>query len=170
MFLLISGGATFLILFYAPEIRRFSRFGYPGIFFISLVANASIALPIPSLAVTFGMGAVLQWPLVGLAAGIGEALGETTGYLAGYTGSALIENRGIYLRMHDWMERHGMLTIFVLSVVPNPIIDLAGIAAGASKYEFHKYFLALWLGKTIKTMAFAWAGANSLGWILHFIG
>lgn len=168
LFLLISGGVTLVILLYAPQLSRLGHYGYPGVFFVSLIGNASIALPIPSLAVTFSMGAALSWPIVGLVAGIGEALGETTGYLAGYSGSAIIENRDLYNRLQYWMENHGMLTIFILSVVPNPVIDLAGISAGVLKYAFHKYFLALWVGKTIKTMVFAWAGAHSVGWFMWF--
>lgn len=170
LFLLISGGVTLLIFIFAPYIKQFEHYGYPGVFLISLIANASIALPIPSLAVTFSMGALLSWPLVGLAAGAGEALGESTGYLAGYTGSALVENKQLYKRMQYWMENHGMLTIFVLSLVPNPLIDLAGITAGALKYGYFKFLLACWLGKTIKTLIFAWAGAQSMGWVMRFLG
>lgn len=158
------------ILILTPQIQKFQHYGYPGVFLISLVGNASIALPIPSLAVTFSMGAVLNWVLVGLVAGIGEAMGETTGYLAGYTGSAIIENNRLYKRMQYWMEHHGMLTIFVLAVIPNPIIDLAGISAGVLKYAFYKFFLALWIGKTIKTLIFAWAGSYSVGWFLWYLG
>lgn len=167
--ILFAVGITIAILLMAPHIQRFSRYGYPGIFLISLIANASIVLPIPGLAVTFTMGAVLWWPLVGLVAGAGEALGETTGYLAGYGGSAVVENRKLYARLKYWMEHHGMLTIFVLSVIPNPVIDLAGISAGALKYSFLKFMLALWLGKTIKTLFFAWAGAHSVTWLLQFM-
>lgn len=170
LFLLISGGVTAAILFFAPQLNQFGRYGYPGVFLISLIGNASIALPIPSLAITFSMGAALSWPLVGLVAGLGEALGETTGYLAGFSGSAIIENRKLYERLRYWMDHHGMLTIFVLSVVPNPVIDLAGISAGASRYPFYKFFTALWLGKTIKTLIFALAGAHSVGWLLRFFG
>ncbi len=114
------------------------------------------------------MGAALHWPLVGLVSGIGEALGETTGYLAGLGGAVVIENRQLYQRLQYWMEHHGMLTIFVLSVIPNPFIDLAGISAGASRYAFYKFILAAWLGKTIKTTIFAWAGAHSVTWLLQF--
>ncbi len=169
LFLLISGGTTLLIFIFAPYIKQFEQYGYPGVFLISLIGNASIALPIPSLAVTFSMGALLSWPLVGLVAGAGEALGESTGYLAGYTGSALVENKQLYKRMQYWMENHGMLTIFVLSVVPNPLIDLAGITAGALKYGYFKFLLACWLGKTIKTLIFAWAGSHSLNWLMQFL-
>ena len=161
---------TVAILVFAPQIQKFGQYGYPGVFLISLVGNATIVLPVPSLAFTFGMGAALNWALVGLVAGIGEALGETTGYLAGFGGAAVIENRRMYERMQYWMENHGMLTIFVLSLVPNPVIDLAGISAGALKYSFFKFMLATWAGKTIKTLLFAWAGSHSISWLAWFFG
>ena len=161
---------TVTIIAFAPYIQRFRYYGYPGVFLISLIANASIILPVPSLAVTFTMGAVLEWPLVGLVAGIGEALGELTGYLAGFGGAAVVENRKVYNRLQYWMENHGMLTIFILSAIPNPFFDLAGITAGAAKYSVLKFLLAAWLGKTIKTCIFAWAGAHSVTWILQYFG
>jgi uncharacterized membrane protein YdjX (TVP38/TMEM64 family) len=67
------------------------------------------------------------------------------------------------------MENHGMLTIFVLSAIPNPFIDLAGITAGASGYGFHKFILAAWMGKTVKTLFFAWAGTQSISWLSWFL-
>ena len=147
------------------------KYGYPGVFLASLISNATIALPIPGLAVTVGTAVALpkEWWLVGLIAGIGEALGETTGYLAGFGGRAVIENRQLYTRMQYWMENHGMLTIFVLSAIPNPIIDLAGMSAGALKYGFHKFLFAAWLGKTVKTLFFAWAATQSVSWLSWFL-
>ncbi len=169
--LLLAMGITIGLYFWVgqEQIRRFQEWGYFGIFLTSLIGNASIALPIPSLFFTFMGGATFNWVIVGLVSGIGEALGESTGYLAGYGGSAIIENKSMYKRMQHYMEKHGMLTIFVLSVIPNPLIDLAGIAAGASRYGYLKFLSACWMGKTIKTLAFAWAGAHSVNWILQYL-
>lgn len=151
------------------QIQRFQEYGYLGIFLTSLIGNASIALPIPSLFFTFVGGGTFNWVIVGLVSGVGEALGESTGYLAGYGGSAFIENQSLYKRMQHWMEKRGLLTIFVLSVIPNPIIDLAGIAAGASRFGYLKFLAACWAGKTIKTLIFAFAGAYSVTWMLNFV-
>ncbi|GAB4424559.1 MAG: hypothetical protein Kow0031_03570 [Anaerolineae bacterium] len=169
--LLLAGAITvgLFLLVDRQTIMRFQRWGYFGIFLTSLIGNASIALPIPSLFFTFVGGGTFNWIIVGLVSGVGEALGESTGYLAGYGGSAIIENRSLYERMHGWMEKYGGLTIFALSVVPNPVIDLAGIAAGASHFGYARFLLYCWAGKTIKTLAFAWAGANSVIWILDYI-
>ena len=80
-----------------PE--QFKRYGYPGVFFISLLGNATIILPAPSLAVVSMTGAFLNPFLVGIVAGLGESLGELTGYLAGYSGQAVIENRDNYAKI-----------------------------------------------------------------------
>jgi membrane protein DedA with SNARE-associated domain len=169
--LLLASGITIALCLMVDRetIMRFQRWGYFGIFLTSLIGNASIALPIPSLFFTFVGGGTFNWIVVGLVSGIGEALGESTGYMVGYGGSAIIENRALYNKMHHWMEKYGGLTVFVLSVVPNPIIDLAGIVSGASRFGYIKFLLYCWAGKTIKTLAFAWAGAHSVIWILWLI-
>ena len=166
--LLISVGVTFYVYatFGREQLQQFQDYGYFGIFMTSLIGNASIALPIPSLFFTFVGGGTFNWVIVGLVSGIGEALGESTGYLAGYGGSAIIENRKLYTRMKYWMENHGMLTLFTLAVIPNPFFDIAGIVAGASRYGYHKFLFSCWMGKTIKTLVFALAGAYSVNWFL----
>ena len=159
--LLLVVAATVAGFLWRDRLSRFVAYGYPGIFIISLVANATVILPAPSLALVFALGGVLDPLLVGLAAGLGEALGELTGYLAGYSGRAVIENREIYNRLHGWMKQYGLATIFVLSVFPNPFFDLAGIAAGVLRFPIGYFLLSCWLGKTLKTTVFALAGAHS---------
>jgi len=107
--------------------------------------------------------------LVGLAAGVGEALGELTGYAAGFGGRAVIEDQRAYDRLADWMQRRGGITVFVLSVFPNPFFDLAGIAAGTLRYPLWRFLLVCWLGKTIKTIVVAWAGSQSITLVEQFL-
>ena len=140
------------------EPRQFARYGYPGVFIISLLGNATIILPAPSLAVVSVVGSVLNPFLVGLCAGIGEALGEMTGYLAGYSGRAVVEDRERYRRVVEWTQKYGLWVVLALSIFPNPLFDLAGIAAGALKVPPLKFLLVCWIGKTIKTILFAWGG------------
>jgi membrane protein YqaA with SNARE-associated domain len=151
---------TLAIANFHDELARFERYGYPGVFLISLLGNATVIFPAPSLAVVFGMGGVLNPLLVGLVAGVGEALGELTGYLAGYGGRAVIEDWQMYHRLERWMQRNGSATILTLSAIPNPFFDLAGIAAGALRFPLKWFLLSCWVGKTIKTVAFAYIGAQ----------
>jgi len=158
-------GISMAIFAFRERFAELAAIGYPGIFLVSLLGNATIILPAPSLALVFAMGSALPWPLVGLAAGAGEALGEMTGYLAGIGGRAIIGDKKAYARLVDWMQRRGGITVFVLSAIPNPFIDLAGIAAGTLRYPVWRFLLFCWLGKTLKTLFIAWAGAQSLGLI-----
>jgi len=161
--------ATVAGVLWRDRLGRFVAYGYPGIFLISLIGNATVILPAPSLALVFALGGVLDPILVGLAAGLGETLGELTGYLAGYSGQAVIENREIYDRLFGWMRKYGLATIFFLSVIPNPFFDLAGIAAGASRFPVGYFILSCWLGKTLKTIVFALAGAHSFFLLGRFL-
>jgi uncharacterized membrane protein YdjX (TVP38/TMEM64 family) len=63
------------------------------------------------------------------------------------------------------MQRHGFLTVLALSAIPNPLFDLAGIAAGASHYPIARFVTACFLGKTIKGLAIALAGSQSIPWL-----
>lgn len=151
----------------SDRVEQFGRYGYPGVFIVSLLGNATIILPAPSLAVVSVVGSVLNPYLVGLCAGVGEALGELTGYLAGYSGRAVIEDQEHYARLVKWTRKYGLWVIFALSVFPNPLFDLAGIAAGVLKIPVRSFLLVCWIGKTIKTTLFA-LGGNAL--LLRLLG
>ena len=163
---------AFAFFYFELDITKLRTYGYLGVFAISLIGAASIFLPTPSIAAVFGGGVLLD-PLlgiptpilVGLVAGLGEAIGEFTGYAAGYGGSAAIQNRGFYRFVQSWMERHGTITMFVFSAIPNPIFDVAGIIAGATRMSWGRFFLSVWLGKTVKDILIAATGVASLGLI-----
>jgi uncharacterized membrane protein YdjX (TVP38/TMEM64 family) len=144
-------------------------YGYLGIFALTLLSDATVIVPFPGLMGIFVAGGFLNPILVGLVGGLGSALGEMTGYLAGYGGRAVIEDRAAYAKLEKWMQRNGALTIFVLSVIPNPVFDMAGIAAGMLKFPLWRFLIACWLGKAIKFIVIAFAGAASWDFILPYL-
>lgn len=158
-------GITVFIYSIRERVDEFSHYGYPGIFLITLMANATVILPAPGVAVVFAMGGVFNPFFVGLAAGTGGAIGELTGYMAGFSGQAIVENTKIYDRISPWVQKYGAWAIFVLSAIPNPFFDLAGIAAGVAKIPLWKFLLFCWAGQIIKMGLFAYAGAYSIDWI-----
>ncbi|MBC7315545.1 MAG: VTT domain-containing protein [Chloroflexi bacterium] len=161
---------TALIVLFRNQLRALAHYGYLGIFLISALGNATVVFPVPSLAVVFAGGGVFNPVLVGLVAGLGEPLGELTGYLAGYGGSAVVENGGRFAAVRSWMARRGFLTLFVLSAIPNPLFDLAGITAGMLHYPIGKFLLACWLGKTTKALIIAALGALSINLLTPWLG
>lgn len=147
------------------KASQLAVWGYPGIFIISFLANATVLLPAPGVAVVFAMGGIFKPLFVGVVAGIGGGLGELSGYLAGFSGQAIIEQKQIYDQIHPFIKKYGPLAIFLLSLIPNPFFDLAGIAAGVLKMPIRTFLFWCILGKIIKMWAFAYAGAYSLDWI-----
>jgi membrane protein YqaA with SNARE-associated domain len=162
-------GISLAIYAFRERFAAWARVGYPGIFVVSLLGNATVILPAPSLALVFAMGSALSPLLVGLTAGVGEALGELTGYAAGFGGRAVIENQQLYARLEAWMQRAGGVTVFLLSVLPNPFFDLAGIAAGGLRYPLWRFLVLCWLGKTIKTIVVAFLGSQSVSVIEQWL-
>lgn len=172
LILLFAFAATIFFLFDSERRAQLeslinSPLGLVVIFFLSLISNATLVLPVPGIALT-ALAATAGNPLaVGIAAGMGQALGETTGYLAGYSGQQLIENSPRYARMASWMQRYGALTIFALAVIPNPVFDVAGIVAGALRMRFWLYLGVTLVGKTLKNVALAYAAAAGFDWLMR---
>lgn len=144
------------------QVEALQNFGYPGIFLLSLLANATIIIPAPAILIVFAMGAHLSPIGLGLAAGSGAALGELSGYLAGVGGRAIVEDNATYQRLAGWVQRSGGLAIFALALIPNPFFDLGGIAAGALRMHIGIFLLWCWAGKVLRMTAVAFAGAGLL--------
>jgi membrane protein DedA with SNARE-associated domain len=160
---LLMLGATALLtvaLLLVPDdlVKQVGAYGYLGVFLLTLLANATIVLPSPALGVVGLAGKAMNPWLVGLVGGVGAGLGEITGYLAGLGGSVLAERSRFYPRIEGWVQRWGVLTIFVLAFIPGPMLDLAGIAAGSMRMPFHRFLPACLAGKVLRMTVVAWAG------------
>lgn len=162
---LIVVGLSYFIYQVRDRVQEYAAWGYPGIFLIAFMANATVLLPAPGLAVVFSMGSIFPPLGVALAAASGGALGELSGYLAGFSGQILVENTSIYWRIHPWVQRYGGWAILVLAAIPNPFFDIVGITAGILRIPLWRFLLFCWFGLLIKMSLFAYAGAFSLPWI-----
>lgn len=161
-----------LLFVFREQVARLEKYGYLGIFLLSIAANATIIIPIPGVAFTTAMGAIFNPLGVAIAAGLGASLGEISGYLAGYSGQAVIERASAYERLTGWMRAHPRWTYFLillLAFIPNPAFDLAGMAAGALRLPLWKFLLPCAVGKIAKMLLFAYAGYYSVTWITGFL-
>ena len=168
---------AFIFFFFDIDLAQLNTYGYIGLFAVSLISAASIVLPMPGAAAITGAGALLDPVvgipvplLVGLVAGLAEALGELTGYAAGYGGSALFRDRPFYPRVKRWMERRGFLTMFLLSSFPNPLVDVAGVAAGAVHMQLSQFFLGVFPGKVFKNIYLSAGGLVGAELVRRLLG
>ena len=68
------------------------------------------------------------------------------------------------------MRRRGWVLLFLISVIPNPIFDIIGVAAGALRYPLWRFLAVVCVGKLIKFVTFAYACTYSIGWITELFG
>jgi membrane protein DedA with SNARE-associated domain len=165
--LLFVIGITVYIYSIRDRVEEYAALGYPGIFLITLMANATVLLPAPGVAVVYAMGGIFNPLGVTIAAGTGGAIGELSAYLAGFSGQAVVERTDFLERVHPWVEKYGPWAILVLAAIPNPLFDTAGIVAGITKMPVGKFLLACWGGQLIKMAMFAFAGYYSVEWFLN---
>jgi len=154
-------------LWFLRESGVLQNLGYAGVFLVGLLANATIFLPAPSWALTIAAGATLNPLFVALAAAAGEALGEITGYLAGSSGSIVLENRESYQKSARLMKRWGVWFIMILAFIPNPAFDIVGILAGALRMPVAKFLWGTFLGKLLRALLLAYGGYSVFN---HFWG
>lgn len=146
--------------------------GLAGVWFFSFIGAASILVPVPGLAavcVAASPAVGLNPILVGVVAGSAEALGEMSGYLAGMGGKSLFEKNRFYPRVRDLLIRRGGIILFVASIIPNPLFDVVGIAAGSVLYPVRKFLLLLFVSKSIKSTGVAYACFWGITWIQDLV-
>lgn len=169
---LLATIALTLVLVAVPlDVEGWGAYGYAGAFILTLLSSATVLIPSVALgaALKFGAASTLNPVLVGLVSGVAAGLGESTGYLAGRSGAELahVQDRPAYRRIARWVERRGTLTVFALAAIPLPLIDLAGIAAGALGMSFNRFLLACLGGKITRFIPVALLGywLRLRGWL-----
>ena len=158
------------------DLAWLKDWGYLGVFLMAMAGSATIVLPTPSTVAIFGSTLILDpvWGLpaplvVGLVAGLGDAIGEFSGYGLGYAGKDFLQRKMLFETFQRWMRRRGMLTIFLLSTFPNPLFDLAGAAAGATRMSPIRFFSATLPGKVVKDLFLAYGGSFSIGVVTNLV-
>jgi membrane protein YqaA with SNARE-associated domain len=160
-FQLFLGVISFVLMIvaflYRNKLGQFKKYGYLGIFLISAIGN--VAILSPAAPMVSALGATVYHPVISsLITALGAVTGELLSYFIGSAGQSYIPESEWNTKVNQFMKMNGSLTIFVLSVIPNPFFDLAGITAGATNYPFWKFVLISFFGKWIKFGLFALIG------------
>lgn len=147
--------------------------GFSALFVFALVTGV---LPGPTTAAVFLAGSLLSPIGAGVVAALGSTIGETSSYAAGYGSHALLESTqrwsqrmrrfAFYRRGESWAQTYAaarpFVMLFIVGAVPNPVVDVAGFAAGRLGYSLPRFWLATLLGKSVRFVGVALLGA----WLL----
>lgn len=149
-----------------------NKYGYFGLFLVSVFSSASIFMPFPNFILTFAFGAVLNPFMVAVIAALGSSIGQTTSYIVGFGSKKVLERKyknGIQ-KMRKIFHKYGP-DFLIIFVAATPLPDNAvGIFCGLIRYNFKRYFLDIFVGKLILSLILAYAGFYSLEWVVDFIG
>jgi len=150
-----------------------------GLFFASIIAHASLFLPLPvdmiliplSAVDFFGLGIITPL-LLGIIVAFGSSIGEMSGYFVGRAGIGSFEKMkakeiGQLKILKEKLEQIGMPLIAFFAFVPLPF-DLMGIVCGLSKYSKKKFFVAGFIGRVPRYAILAYAGYFGVSFILKF--
>lgn len=169
----VVGFVVFGSVLWLTDSLNLKNIGYGGVWAISFIAAGSIMLPIPGPAAVCVAAAPdlgLNPLIIGVVSGSAEALGEMTGYLAGLSGRSLLERNKYYPRVHRLVQRRGGIILFFGAVIPNPLFDVIGIAAGSIGYPIRRFLAVVFVAKTIKSTAIAYACFWGIDWIQGLFG
>ncbi len=154
----------------APQIRQVPGPGYLALFVLSVQSGALFMVP------GFGFASIAFFTFVfdniwgpALLGTTGQVIGEMVSYLLGVTGSPWIRRQRAYRRVDVWLQRWGLLTVFVIAAIPNPFFDIAGAIAGAAGLGWWRFMIASWAGRIIKNLGFALLGLQGASMIEQFL-
>ena len=158
---LILGIVSFVLMivafFYRNKLGHFKKYGYLGIFIISAIGNLLVLSPAAPMISAIG-GTVYHPILSGLITALGAVTGELLSYFIGAASHNYIPSSDWNTKITEFMKTNGSLTIFILSIIPNPFFDIAGITAGATDFPLWKFVFFSFFGKWIKFSIFALMG------------
>ncbi|MDO8583324.1 MAG: VTT domain-containing protein [bacterium] len=168
----IFAGAIFLlsivlsIAFYVfrDYFKEATSFGLLGLFVVNFVSSATFFVSAPAFLTVIAGGNLYSPILVALIAAFGAGLGDMLGFIFGHSGRKLTRKKlekNKYIRfLEKHFHKHGVLIIFLMSIIPNPFFDAIGMLAGLLNYPPLRFFAIMLVGRLLRYWALAQFGAQ----------
>jgi len=147
------------------DYTQLAGYAIPGVFALTALATATIVVPVPYIPVILRIAEqtsdVPTLILIAVAAGAGSVIGEISGYMVGRAGRHAFEDT----RLSRWVATQmthpvrAFIVLFALSAPPNPLFDVAGIAAGTFGVPFWLFAIAVFLGRMLRMLGLVFLGA-----------
>jgi membrane protein DedA with SNARE-associated domain len=155
---------SILMIVFQDQIKELREWGYVGLFLVAFFASAAMFAPVPGL-VFLGASAKVMDPLAAAVVfAVGASLGELSGYLVGMRGQSAVQKTKWHERMERWILKYGGIVIVILGFIPNILIDVAGMVAGALKMPWYKFLFWVFLGKVPKCLLITFGVSFALKW------
>jgi membrane protein YqaA with SNARE-associated domain len=139
---------------------------------------------------TFTLGSILNPAFVALVSGFGNSVGQVLVYWTGRGGHAFYRNLGLTWkidekkpswfgrllrwfsmpRMREFARRRVLWAVFILGMYPNPVLMPLILGLGAARYNFWKFYIVCWAGKTVESFVLSYLGYFGLRNLLRYFG
>lgn len=140
------------------------NYGYAGVFLVTLLANASVFVPVPYPGVVAKLAINLDVFGVAILGAAGSVLGETTAFFVGRAGRGVVDQTAFYrwLRAQLRTPLRAFVVLFCLSAPPNPFFDVAGLTAGSLGVPLPIFVAATFSGRIVRMLVLALLGHTYL--------
>ncbi len=147
--LILSGVVLAVGSYYFSRTIQNPSVSYAFAFFISLLSGASLFFPVASWASIIGMAPNLNPITLSFCAALGSSLGEFSGYFLGNGTSRIVKKKfkKYHVAYTDALKKYGLIVLFLLAFIPNPLFDVAGILSGAIGMPLLSFFIPVFLGR-----------------------
>ena len=154
--------------FSARVMHAVIRFGYIGLFLVSIVDSSFVPLPVPGITDILLILYAAQHEnlaLLLLAATVGSALGGYFSYKVGQAGGMdFIEKRTpprIFKRVCGWMQSHAILAVALPAILPPPMpLSPFVLAAGALKMSLTNFMVSFTTSRLLRHAIALWLGVH----------
>lgn len=134
---------------------------------IAAVATVSMSVPFASLLMAAVLMARRRWRAIALFSSLGAALGGGLLYLVFhhlgwaqlFSAYPDVVRSAAWRDASRWLGAYGVPALFVIAATPLPLTP-ALMFAGISRLPIAEVVLALWLGKLIKYLVYAWLASR----------
>jgi membrane protein YqaA with SNARE-associated domain len=164
--LILTAGLVYLMTFiehyFRVSMKQYALLAYLIVFVVTLLSSCTILFPAPGVAFVMAAASIWNPVIVAIIAAIGGSLGELTAYYAGYLGKKIIinEQMAAYRWAKSWMDRYGILAVFLFALIPVLLFDLVGLIAGALRLSVWKFYFACLAGRIPRSFVEAYVGAG----------
>lgn len=133
-------GVLFIILTYFIAVTpdSFIAYGYFGVFLFNVFSSSLLIMP------TLVEKLNLFWVIFFSA--LGNIPNTSVNYLVGATSKHLFSKHTFVLTLKKWMERFGLIVVYVIAIIPLPL-DVNGLLAGYIGISYKKYIAVNFLGR-----------------------
>ena len=120
-----------------------------GIFLACFVANASILLPSPGIALVVQFAMKINPVVVVIMGALGASLGEMVGFYLGRQGRRMLPKK-VKMFLVKTTPKYPYFWILGFAMLPLPIFDVVGIIAGAERLKPQIFYVFCFIGKLVK--------------------